>query len=140
MKSLVHIQFIYVHILTLQTQLYIAICNFVIATYLTKYLLHIHPNLIILHKMCIFYTNFVDYCGNFSPIMLALCSMLWPFYYAQIPQNICWHNRLKPTTLLWSHIVLNYKTKRRLENKLHITTYIFGNVARSCQNKAIVFM
>ena len=51
-------------------------------TYLTKSLPHINPNLTILGKACILY-SFFHYAGNFLPIMLALCSMLLPLYYAQ---------------------------------------------------------
>ena len=51
-------------------------------TYLTKSLPHINPNLTILGKACILY-SFFHYGSNFLPIMLALCSMLLPPYYAQ---------------------------------------------------------
>ena len=51
-------------------------------TYLTKSLPHINPNLTILDKTCIL-NNFFHHAGNFLPIMLALCSMLLPPYYAQ---------------------------------------------------------
>ena len=51
-------------------------------TYLTKSLPHINPNLIILGKTCFLY-NFFPLCWQFLPVMLALCSVLLPPYYAQ---------------------------------------------------------
>ena len=53
--------------------------------YLTKLLPHsycINPNLTILSKTCILYI-FFPLCCQILPIMLALCSMLLPPYYAQ---------------------------------------------------------
>ena len=59
----------------------IALFNLV-NTYLTKSLPHINPNLAILGKTCILY-NFFPLCWQILSIMLALCSMLLPPYYAQ---------------------------------------------------------
>ena len=50
--------------------------------YLTKSLPHINPNLTILGKTCILY-NFFPLCWQFLPIIMALCLMLLPPYYAQ---------------------------------------------------------
>ena len=52
------------HINTLNT--FIAFATLV-STYLTKPLTQVHPNIIILHKLCLC-TNFVDYADNFCPL------------------------------------------------------------------------
>ena len=82
MKSLVHKQFIYVHsYMNTSNSCLLLLLATLVNAYLTKSLLHIHPNLTILHKICIL-CKFVDYCGNILLIMLALCSMPLTPYYA----------------------------------------------------------
>ena len=53
-----------------------------IHSYLTKLLVHIHPNLTTLHKICTSY-KCCWLLYQFLPIIPALCSMLLPLYYAQ---------------------------------------------------------
>ena len=65
-------------------------------TYLKKSLPHTNPNLTILGKTCILF-NFFPLCWQFLPIMLTLCSMLLPSYYAQNYAGII-GSRLKSLT------------------------------------------
>ena len=83
-SSTVLIIYLHTHINTLNSLLlhFATLVN----TYLTKLLPHINPNLTILGKTFILFHyagNFCLLCWQFLPIMLALCSMLLPPYYAQ---------------------------------------------------------
>ena len=60
---------------------------------LTKSLLHIHSNLTKLSKYE-FHTNFVDYCGKFSPYYAGIMLNTFATYYAQNYAGIIGSNLL----------------------------------------------
>ena len=94
-------------------------------TYLTKSLSHINPNLTILGKTCIL-NNIFHYAGNFLRIMLALCSMLLPPYYAQNYAGII------GSSLVVSHTAKQSRIYERAIIKSVTTVRIYTHNNRAC--------